>query len=325
MFQLKGSSLGGSVTNLIGGVIIHTYGWSYIFHLSGVLCLVWVILWWLNVYDRPSEHPRISSQELEYLQNHVEMDTSKQKKVSLQTPWLDIFTSVPFLAVSSVFFAMMWFNVTLALQLPTYLDMTHNLNIKMNGYLLSIPDIVKVLVGISFPMFVDNLVKKKKITITFARRFSGTIGMAIPGILLILLAYYGYVSIELTIVLIVLTISISGCGSSSYIANVVDISPNHSGSLMGFLKTISSLPGIISPIIIKHMIADDSANWRSVFLVTSVLVIVSSMIFLFFSSTDIQPWNNKIQMEPVKTSDNEDLLMVKIKTPDKEEHTADNL
>lgn len=53
--------------------------------------------------------------------------------------------------------------------------------------------------------------------------------MGIPGILLIVLAYYGSTSLELTTVLIVLIISIIGCGSSSVIANVVDLSPNHSG------------------------------------------------------------------------------------------------
>lgn len=82
------------------------------------------------MYDVPSEHPRISPEELEYLQTHVEMDTSKQKKVSLRTPWLDILTSPPFLAVFSLFFALIWFNVTLALQLPMYLDMVHSVNIK---------------------------------------------------------------------------------------------------------------------------------------------------------------------------------------------------
>lgn len=57
------------------------------------------------------------------------------------------------------------------------------------------------------------------------------------------------------------------------------------------------------------------------FLITSTLFLVSTVLFLFFGSTDIQPWNNKIKTEPEKTPEKEDLIMVKIKIPIKEEHT----
>lgn len=57
------------------------------------------------------------------------------------------------------------------------------------------------------------------------------------------------------------------------------------------------------------------------FLFTSALFLVSTVLFLFFGSTDIQPWNNKIKTEPDKTPEKEDLIMVKIKILAEEEDT----
>lgn len=122
--------MGISFTNLTGGLIIDRFGWPFVFHGTGIMCIIFVVLWWPNVYDTPQKHPRISKEELEYIEKHI-VPSDNENKVSHPTPWLEIAKSMPFWALNLMFFAMHWFNVTLATQTPAYFDTVHSVNIKM--------------------------------------------------------------------------------------------------------------------------------------------------------------------------------------------------
>lgn len=53
-------------------VVAHSYlGWQGAFMFSGVLAMLWVILWWLFYYD-PEQHPNLSKTELEYIKQDNE-------------------------------------------------------------------------------------------------------------------------------------------------------------------------------------------------------------------------------------------------------------
>lgn len=53
-------------------VIAHaSFGWQGAFMFSGVLAMLWVILWWL-FYHNPDKHPNLSSSELQYIKQDNE-------------------------------------------------------------------------------------------------------------------------------------------------------------------------------------------------------------------------------------------------------------
>ncbi|MBG6241732.1 MAG: MFS transporter [Candidatus Symbiopectobacterium sp. Dall1.0] len=53
-------------------VIAHSYlGWQGAFMFSGVLAMLWVVLWWLFYYD-PEKHPNLSKTELEFIKQDNE-------------------------------------------------------------------------------------------------------------------------------------------------------------------------------------------------------------------------------------------------------------
>ena len=43
------------------------YGWQWAFIATGALGFIWVIAW-LTIYTSPSVNPRLSSEELQYIQ-----------------------------------------------------------------------------------------------------------------------------------------------------------------------------------------------------------------------------------------------------------------
>lgn len=53
-------------------VVAHSYlGWQGAFLFSGVLAMLWVILWWL-FYNNPEEHPNLSKEELAFIKQDNE-------------------------------------------------------------------------------------------------------------------------------------------------------------------------------------------------------------------------------------------------------------
>lgn len=68
------------VAMLTSGAIINAdilEGWPGVFYLSGIGGLIWFALWTYLVYSRPSEHPRISKEELHYITAAMSGQTAK--------------------------------------------------------------------------------------------------------------------------------------------------------------------------------------------------------------------------------------------------------
>jgi ACS family hexuronate transporter-like MFS transporter len=63
-----GSNIGAIVTPLIVPVIAISLGWQWAFILTGFLTVFWLAAW-LWFYRRPAEHPRVSAQELAFIES----------------------------------------------------------------------------------------------------------------------------------------------------------------------------------------------------------------------------------------------------------------
>ncbi|MGY4397565.1 ACS family hexuronate transporter-like MFS transporter [Sphingomonas sp. UYAg733] len=62
-----GSNVGAIVTPLIVPVIAVTMGWRWAFVLTGLLTVIWLAAW-LFFYRRPREHPRVTAEELAWIE-----------------------------------------------------------------------------------------------------------------------------------------------------------------------------------------------------------------------------------------------------------------
>ena len=71
-----GTNVGALVTPLVVPILVAIWGWYEAFIITGVLGFVWLVFW-LFLYQRPEEHPRLSKEELEYIQSDVEEPVTK--------------------------------------------------------------------------------------------------------------------------------------------------------------------------------------------------------------------------------------------------------
>jgi ACS family hexuronate transporter-like MFS transporter len=80
----SGTNIGAVVTPFAVAWILATLGsWRWVFILIGILGFFWLILW-LFIYKKPEEHPKVSKEELAFIQSDPSDEIPK-------TPWFPLF------------------------------------------------------------------------------------------------------------------------------------------------------------------------------------------------------------------------------------------
>lgn len=89
-FLSTASSLGAAITLPVCGFLIDNFGWESVFYVTGCVGTLWAVLWFFLVFDNPSDHPRISPEERQYIESAIgSTGTSSSHKV--MDYWLCLF------------------------------------------------------------------------------------------------------------------------------------------------------------------------------------------------------------------------------------------
>lgn len=140
----------------ICGFLIAYLGWESVFYVTGAIGLVWSVAWFFLIFDSPRQHPRITIEERQYIEDSIgSTSTTKVRSKStyasnsihylplfglqrLPVPWKSIFLSTPVWAIVLTHSCNVFGYFTVVNQLPTYMKYILNFNIKevrTNAYL----------------------------------------------------------------------------------------------------------------------------------------------------------------------------------------------
>ncbi|XP_066993783.1 sialin isoform X2 [Anabrus simplex] len=285
-----GGSIGVAFTFSVGGLIIDWLGWEAIFHITGVLGVLWYIAWYCLVYDTPDQHPRISEEERTYIANSLGQSVSKRKP---RTPWRQIMTSAVLWITILVHWSSNLGIFTLMTQSPTYFKYIHGWNIKMTGVLSGLPHIFRSIFGYLFSVLGDYLIRNLIMSRTGVRKLATAVCCILMGLFTLGSAFSGCNYLSAIICLTAAT-TVSGAISTGPLASFVDLSPNFAGILMGISCTLSFTAAFISPLIVSILTFQNqtTGQWLLVYLITSALLIIPGLLYICFATSELQPWNS---------------------------------
>lgn len=63
-----GIALGHAIFLPLFGFLLSLIAWEWVFHLSGIIGIIWFCFWQYFVYDTPSTHPHIHPMERAYIE-----------------------------------------------------------------------------------------------------------------------------------------------------------------------------------------------------------------------------------------------------------------
>ncbi|KAJ8929843.1 hypothetical protein NQ314_017447 [Rhamnusium bicolor] len=98
-------------------------------------------------------------------------------------------------------------------------------------------------------------------------------GLFVPAVALISLSFVGSTQKEVTIFILVIAVGFNAGVFSGFNVNHIDISPTHSGTLMGITNST------------------DKALWDIVFCIAAGVYIVTGSFYIFAASGEVQPWD----------------------------------
>ncbi|XP_044758455.1 putative inorganic phosphate cotransporter isoform X1 [Coccinella septempunctata] len=289
-FVYSGAPFGTIVALPLTGLISASeLGWPVSFYLFGIVGMIWTVWWCFAGYDNPSKHPTISEQERYY----VESSLGHLKKKILPTPWKAIFTSLPMWAIVVANFGQNWGYATLLTEIPNYLHEVMGYNVKSNSMLSAAPYLCYWIISMCIGPLSDVLINRKIVTRGTSRKIFNSIGIVGPAIALTLLSYLPDDEDFLSVMVLIFAVGINGSVSSGFQVNHIDISPNFSGILMGITNGSSNIFSIIAPLAVQVIVTDESDKslWRIVFLIASIIYVLSAIFFNMFASGEIQQWN----------------------------------
>jgi ACS family sodium-dependent inorganic phosphate cotransporter-like MFS transporter 6/7/8 len=131
----------------------------FVFFLA-ILGLVWSLLFVYLIYEKPSEHPTISEEELNYIEtgiSEVKCLFDENENASLrEVPWKLILMSLPVWAICCAHFARGWTFYLLLTNQPAFLN-AFGFSITENGTLGSLPHIMTVIVALFSGFIADYM------------------------------------------------------------------------------------------------------------------------------------------------------------------------
>ncbi|XP_065207224.1 uncharacterized protein LOC135836362 isoform X2 [Planococcus citri] len=251
----------------------------------------------------------VTDKSLVAASNNSNSDINTTKKSGhARAPWLHIISSIPVWAFVLTHGASVFGYNTITNQLPTFMDHILNYEIKENGILSSFPYIGKYIAALIGGTVADKLLRSSRFTKNFVRKLLTTIGVFIPGCLMLFQIFVGS---DKTFSIFVFTAALTANGVvvGGYLGNSLDIAPSFSGTVFGLGNMFSGLSGAVSALLVGYLTDHNQVygQWQKVFLIVAITYICGALIFLIFGSTEVQPWNYSSEQQKKKNEMESDL------------------
>ena len=218
-----GSNVGAIAAPLLVPWIALTWGWQEAFIFTGLAGLIWVFFW-IPVYRRPAEHPKLSKKELEHIESDPPDTPAKiswLQLLPLKQTWA--FASGKFLTDAIWWFYLFWF--------PLFMNDRFGVNLSTIGIPMVVVYLLADVGSVGGGWFSSALIKRNW-TVNKARK----IAMLICALLIMPVAIAPHVSGEWVAVFL---IGIAAAAHQGFSANIFT-----TASDMFPRKAVASVVGI---------------------------------------------------------------------------------
>jgi ACS family D-galactonate transporter-like MFS transporter len=284
----SGSKVGTAITMPVIVWLLTKFGWETPFVVSGLLGLVWVVIWWVY-YNDPEKHKYVSQEELAYIREGQVKKEGIDKVQPLK--WYQLFRYRNILAMCVGFFMLNYAIYFFITWFPSYLVKERGMALMTMGFVAMIPPLTGLVAEIFGGWFSDYLYTKG-VSLTIARKINLVGGM----LLATSIALAGLVQSP---VLCVVLLSVSYAGltiaASAVWSLPGDVAPRNMTSIVGGMQNcISNLGGILGPIVTGYIIST-THSFIPALIVSGAATLIGALTYLF--------WLGKI--EPIDPSKEE--------------------
>jgi ACS family hexuronate transporter-like MFS transporter len=264
-----GTAVGGVVAPPLIALILTYLNWRWIFFITGAIGLLWT-LWWRLEYFPPSQHPRLTDEELKELETAAAASTGGPK-----LKWIELLRfreswgliSAKFLSDAAWYFYLFW--------LPKYLYDARGFDIKAVGTFAWIPYAAAGIGCLAGGWFSSHLVRRH-FSVGFARKLAlGLSAAVMPSVLLI-----PHVAVSWAIAIFSLAYFGQQSWSTLVMVLPTDLFPTSSvGAVAGLVGFGGAMGGIAFGTLVGYLL-DHGFGYGVVFTIAGTLHVLAFAIIL---------------------------------------------
>jgi ACS family glucarate transporter-like MFS transporter len=259
-------------------LIVSLMSWQGVFVVIGVAGVIWAAVWW-KAYRDPHQHPKVSPEELAYIQDGGARTAETDDDGATKLPWRALFKYRTILAMMFGFFCLnsaIYFFITF---FPSYLVKERGFGLLGLGFFGAIPGICAVLAGWLGGYVADRAVRRGR-PVNTVRKVAIAGGLA-GGSVIMLAALVPEAWMALALLSVAYSsLTVAATGIWSLPADVAP-SSRHVGSIGGLQNFASNLAGIFTPIIIGVLV-DATGSFIAPLAVIGFIALLGAANYVFF-------------------------------------------
>ncbi len=253
------------------------YGWRGLFIISGLIGIVWAVVWYI-FYRDPKDHSSVNEAELQHINEGVSSnsDEASDKPRYTKQDFIDIYKSPKMWGIfigqfclgGTTMFFLTWF--------PTYLVEYRGLDFIKSGFLASLP-FIGAFVGILISGFLSDFLARSGISKEVSRKAPVIIGMLLSTCII------GANYTESTFWIITfLSIAFFGNGLASITWVFVSLlaPKRYVGLVGGSMNAVGGLSAVVVPWVIGALVQGGDFAPGLVFVAALAFVGMASYLFL---------------------------------------------
>ncbi|WP_321838990.1 MFS transporter [Paraburkholderia bannensis] len=271
----SGSKLGGAVAMPLIAWMLAAFDWKMTFALTGLLGVVWFVVWQLSFSDSPADHRRVSAAELA----HIESDKLVPRtQHPARAQWRKLLAHRNVWAMCIGFFMINYNSYFFITWLPTYLMKERGMSVLQMGWMASLPLLASIVVEILAGWASDRVFASGKLSLTATRKLFLVIG-------LVMASSIGFAAFAQSAYVAVLLLCIAKSGTTVAASQVWalpgDVAPPNAVSMVaGLQNTVSNLGGVVGPIV-TGAIVGATGKFVPALLFSSALIVIAIVNYLF--------------------------------------------
>ena len=249
-----GANVGAIITPLLVPFLVLMFDWRVAFYITGVFGVVWLVVWWM-LYRHPSEHKKVTSAELAWIQQDP-------ADASTPIPWKNLLTirETWAYALGKFFIDPIWW--FFLFWLPGYLFTRYNLDLKTFGLPLAAIYLISDGGSIAGGWLSSKLIKAGK-SVNYARKLT----MFICACCVVPIFFAQDIS---NVWGAVLVIGLATAGHQAFSANLYtlpsDLFPRKAvGSVVGIGGTVGAIGGMGMALFTGYILDATNNNYSILF------------------------------------------------------------
>lgn len=286
------SRFGAAVAPPVAIAIITTLGWRYVFYFSGMLGVLWCVLWYTRYRNAPEEQRSVSNEELAYIRGVDENGKIKPPQAAhvSSLPWGVLFRSPNMWAIMFSYFTYVYCLWIFLSWLPSYLVEYRHLTLVKAGIFASLP-LWGGVVGDTFGGFATDWLLVKTGRTKLAHRAIAIMGMLGCAAFIVpaSMTSNAYTAIFcLTGALFFLE-----CTIGPSWAVPMHVGAQYSGTVSGVMNMAGNIGGALSPIVFGFLV--QFGSWKAPFILAACLLVAGAACWAFW----LNPEKSVVERAPV--------------------------